>query len=316
MLKHQFCIAVTERCDLRCKHCYWDRSSPRQDPSLRALGRILDQFKTLGAAYGEHGEHLLAIGGGEPAVRDDLEDLVSMARRSGFAVRLSTNAVRMGKKRAQSLRDSGLEAVQVSIDGATARTHDRVRGRGSWERALRGAQELRDAGAFVILSCVLLPGINVDTAHHLLDLTDALGVAGVKFAQLVPAGQAIANGLQTDGDFSRAYTRILEHARETAYERYLLFLDPAVAALRQREPHHFAGLAHVETDLCECRRTLMVEVNAVSGAIHYCRDRTILGNIWEDDLVQVWRGHPRLHEIRHTKALSESTCLACRGGAG
>ena len=315
MHKHQFCIAVTERCNLRCRHCYWHEPDLRPDPCLDDLDRVLAQFKALGNAFGEQGEHLLAIGGGEPTLRNDLEDLVTLAKQRGFSVRLTTNAVRMSRRRAESLRDSGLEAVQVSIDGASEDAHDRVRGRGNWTRAVRGAQALRDAGAFIILNCVLRPGGNMETAHLMLDLACNLDVAGVKFARLVPAGQVVTNGLQTNGDFGEAYTRILAHARQSEYARYLLFLDPAVEVLRRREPHHFAGLPRVVTDLCKCRHTLMVEVDAVSGNIHYCRDRTVLGNIWENDLVAVWMDHPLLRRTRQRKAGPADTCPACLGAS-
>jgi radical SAM protein with 4Fe4S-binding SPASM domain len=72
------------------------------------------------------------------------------------------------------------------------------------------------------------------------------------------------------------------------------------------------------TDLCQCDNTELVEVNGGSGDVYYCRIRHKLGNIWEQDLTELWQGHSLLVGLRRkTPAGACNGCSAwkaCRGG--
>src|SRR5689334_12111887 len=151
MRSHRFHLNVTERCNIRCVHCYWEEYGAHKDPSIETIDRILLQFKALGKAYGEQGRHVLTIGGGEPTIRKDLPEIIRLAVRRRFRVRLVTNAVNMTEEMARTLRKAGLRIVQVSLDGACEATHDSVRGKGNWARSMRGISALKKAGIFVIL---------------------------------------------------------------------------------------------------------------------------------------------------------------------
>src|SRR5262249_15889874 len=164
MRKHRFHLNVTEKCNIRCIHCYWEEYGAHKDPSLEEIDRILRQFKRVGKSYRETGRHILTIGGGEPLVRKDLGKIIRLAVRRGFKVRLVTNATMLSEKGEIALKKSGLKIAQVSLDGACEATHDRVRGAGNWARSMEGIAALKKAGVFVILSYVLLPNINMEEA--------------------------------------------------------------------------------------------------------------------------------------------------------
>ena len=134
MRSHRFHLNVTERCNIRCIHCYWEEYGKNADPSLETIGRILKSFKDLGRAHGGAGG-TSDIGGGEPTIRKDLEDIISLAVKRRFRVRLVTNGVTVTDARARSLKKAGLKIAQVSLDGACEETHDRIRGKGNWGRA-------------------------------------------------------------------------------------------------------------------------------------------------------------------------------------
>ncbi|MBN2207062.1 MAG: radical SAM protein, partial [Candidatus Aminicenantes bacterium] len=78
-------IALTNRCNLRCTHCY----AREDDPAGRELGAprwksILDELKEAGCLY-------LLFTGGDPLVREDFADIYAYARRNGFLVTLFSN---------------------------------------------------------------------------------------------------------------------------------------------------------------------------------------------------------------------------------
>jgi len=316
--QHRFHLNVTEKCNIRCLHCYWEAYGQHPDPSLETIDQILMKFRALAIAYRERGRRLLTIGGGEPTVRKDLPDIIRLAVRRGFRVRLVTNAVVIDDAMARKLKASGLKIAQVSLDGACEATHDRVRGKGNWARSMRGIAALKKAGIFVVLSYVVLPGVNMDEAPLLLDLVQRLKVAGAKFARPVREGQAVLHQIGVEGDYWSAFKRIVEHAGTIKYKRLLMFFDPLAHLLPIEEPKHTKGLWGLATDLCQCDNTELIEVNGSSGDVYYCRIRHKLGNIWEQDLTELWQTHPLLVGLRRkTPKGACSGCSAwknCRGG--
>jgi radical SAM protein with 4Fe4S-binding SPASM domain len=84
------------------------------------------------------------------------------------------------------------------------------------------------------------------------------------------------------------------------------------------EPKRVKGLWGLASDLCQCDNTELVEVNGSSGDVYYCRIRHKLGNLWEQDLVDLWRSHPVLVALRRkTPGGACDGCSAwksCRGG--
>lgn len=315
---HRLHLNVTARCNLGCHHCYWPEHGANHEPSLDEIDTILLRFSAFCCSRHEIGTHSLTLGGGEPTLRDDLERIIGLAIRRGYRVRLVTNGTLIDEPRARSLRRAGLLAVQVGVDAACEATYERVRGAGGWRRMIAGVQALKQAHAFVILSFVLLPGINDVESHRLLDLVRHLGVAGAKFARPVCAGQALAAGLVCEGDHWSTFRAILEHAQAIRYRRLLLVLDPLAHHLRTDRRHLTVSLPGLSTDLCQCNNTATVEIDGGTGAIYYCRVRTVLGNIWRDDLASVWRAHPLLAAVRRRTAVGACDgCPAwtgCRGG--
>ena len=86
------------------------------------------------------------IGGGEPTVRPDFWELVDYATEHHVGVKFSTNGVKITPEVARRLAGSDYVDVQISLDGATAEVNDAVRGRGSYDTAMRAMQNLADAG--------------------------------------------------------------------------------------------------------------------------------------------------------------------------
>jgi radical SAM protein with 4Fe4S-binding SPASM domain len=320
-MAHRLHLNVTDRCNLRCTHCYWPEYGVHGDPSIERLDAIFEKFKRFTAARGESGSHVLTIGGGEATLRSDLEEVIGLACARGFDVRLVTNAVHIDRARAAALADAGLRFVQVSLEGATCATHESVRGNGTWARTMRGIEAFKETGVPQVLSYVLLPGVNLDEAPALLGLANELGVAGVKFARPIEAGQAERNALgreRREGELWDTFMAIVAHAQAIDYQRLLLFFDPLAHLLPVVQPQAGPSLGGLHTDLCQCNLTELVEVDAGSGDISYCRVRATLGNIWQDDLSEVWRTHPLLTGIRgRTPAGACQGCSVvngCRGG--
>jgi MoaA/NifB/PqqE/SkfB family radical SAM enzyme len=112
-------LAVTYRCNYRCAFCDLpDRA--RGDPDFKTLVARLEVIARRGA---------LAVGltGGEPLLHPRLFELIAEARRLGLLVHVNSNGSRVTAAAVDALLGSGIHSLNVSLDGATAATHDRLR---------------------------------------------------------------------------------------------------------------------------------------------------------------------------------------------
>jgi radical SAM protein len=136
---------TTNACDLACRHCRAE-ASPDRDPSELSTeeGRtLLDRLATFGAPL----PHLV-LTGGDPLKRSDLFDLVDHARALGFGVSVAPSATPLLTPDAiRAFVAHGVDAISLSLDGASADAHDAIRGiPGTFERTLDAAAAAREAG--------------------------------------------------------------------------------------------------------------------------------------------------------------------------
>jgi MoaA/NifB/PqqE/SkfB family radical SAM enzyme len=131
---------LTYACPLRCAHCYSESGRrPARQPKPEAMQKIADSIISIGPAA-------VALAGGEPLMNRHVFELAEQLTRAGIMVVLYTSAWSFEPWMIGPARDS-FARVAISVDGATAELHDRIRGRaGSHERAM-AALALFDAAA-------------------------------------------------------------------------------------------------------------------------------------------------------------------------
>ena len=96
-------------------------------------------------------------------MREDLPEIVAMARRRGFAlVQLNSNGIRLGREAgyAATLRDAGLDSVYLQFDGPDDDVFSILRGRPLLESKLDAVRRCAEAGQGIVLVATLVPGVN------------------------------------------------------------------------------------------------------------------------------------------------------------
>jgi MoaA/NifB/PqqE/SkfB family radical SAM enzyme len=131
---------VTNRCNLKCRHCYAEAGpeSDVEELSLRRISEVAEELKV------NFGKVFVAITGGEPLVRADLVEILKIFSGKGFPISLSTNALLLTPALAQQISDL-VSAVSVSIDGLE-HTHNYIRNAEVFQKTLQGITLLRSAG--------------------------------------------------------------------------------------------------------------------------------------------------------------------------
>lgn len=168
-------LYITDKCQLRCGHCYMGE---RLDSAV--VMPKADVFRNM-ELWRKMGGSKLSILGGEPTLHPDFVEIVEAANGFGYEkVILNTNGLAYARRSLRALEGSAFAYVQVSLDGASPRTHDLIRGRGTFEAAWATTKELCERGFDTRIICTV-NRVNMAECLGLLPLADEVGVSLVKF---------------------------------------------------------------------------------------------------------------------------------------
>jgi len=178
---------ITDRCNLKCRHCYQEGAGSREMPFDRiaaVIQEIAAMLKDWGEAYGLEFSPSFTITGGEPFLRPDFFSILKEILQAGFASYVLSNGTMITQERAESLAALGVKEVQVSLEGPQG-VHDGIRGPGSFAASLQGVRNLQAAGVKVSLNSTLSK-LNAGYFMDLVDLAVALGVGSLGFPGWCP----------------------------------------------------------------------------------------------------------------------------------
>ncbi|ACB74239.1 GTP 3',8-cyclase MoaA [Opitutus terrae] len=183
-------ISVTDRCNFRCPYCmpkevFGPAHAFLRDPQLMSqaeITRIVRAFQQLGVTK-------VRLTGGEPLLRADVPDLVRSLKQELRVpdLALTTNGWLL-EKYAPSLREAGLDRVNVSVDSLQDETAGRMNGLGfKVDRVLRGIDAAAAVGLPVKINCVVQRGVN---DGELLELCDYFRARGhtLRFIEFMDVG--------------------------------------------------------------------------------------------------------------------------------
>jgi radical SAM protein with 4Fe4S-binding SPASM domain len=197
-------IAVTYRCNNRCRFCYagcdgsgsCDGSTDSRgsmqaglpagysgvELDTEGMKRIIDMFKD------EAKIPFFSFTGGEPLVRQDIEELAAYACSRGLRVNLVTNGTLATPERAASLLASGISTAQVSLEAPSAELHDTLCGApGAFTRSVAGIKAMLAAGISVQTNSTLT-AVNREALLDLPDFVACLGVKRMSMNLFLPVG--------------------------------------------------------------------------------------------------------------------------------
>ena len=200
---------VTHPCNLRCPHCYDTSKFPRTDLSTEQALTVIDRLAEIGINF-------VVFSGGEPLLRRDLFTLMEYCRERFVEIGMRSNGTLITSKVANQLAELELSVAGISLDGATAQSHDQIRGQGSFQRTMMGIKELVNADIRVNIE-VVLSRRNVYEALACVQLAEDLGAEEINFSALAPQGLAQElNHAILDHNGWQEITNTLSHASLTA----------------------------------------------------------------------------------------------------
>lgn len=175
---------VTYACNLRCRQCYSNSGKPHPNEiNTEEAKWVIRQLAEMKIFY-------IYFLGGEPLMRKDIFEMADYARNNGIELMMSTNGWFMTPQIASRLEKIGFMHVRVSLDGATAKTHDSIRGiKGSFDRAIRAIKILRETNISRIGISPTVLSDNVEEMAALIELAIELKVNEMQLVQLCARGR-------------------------------------------------------------------------------------------------------------------------------
>ncbi len=277
---------VTNECNLACLHCIEESGPGKAFPDEltdEQVFSVLDQALALDVPY-------LSFSGGEPMVHPRFFDMVEYVCSRNGQLKVETNGHYLTPDNCARLKALGVKAVQVSLDGASRETFNRMRVRGDFDLAVEGVRNLRAAGVPIEINYSPTK-FNTHEIGMAVDLAAELGAYSFYTGRTMYTGNAV-----------KTWHRLAPS--EEQYQRYFEVLHGKVDEYRgsMRVYFHEMGLLeelryrlhHPAALLIVLPNGLVKLINALPFICGDLRKQT-LGEIWAR-FQQAWQD-PRVAQF-------------------
>jgi radical SAM protein with 4Fe4S-binding SPASM domain len=299
----------TRKCVGNCLYCsYTSEYAKDMEADTKTAYKIVDEIYNFGSP-------LLGISGGEPLLRPDIFDIISYAKQIGFGVSLITSGFVFDEKRLNKLARNEVYTA-VSVDG-NRESNDKIRGKGSYDKALYAVKKLSENG---ILDCIVttLTKYNIKDAEHVVKLAEEYNARMIVFHNLVPVGRAGSNMpdlAPSPEEYEWAFNNIYDLQVKYAGKVHVNVYAPFYARIvRERNPVDFWDWFQ-NRFLGKCT----IGGNYVSitenGDYRSCgfNEGYRLGNVKDKSLKRTWNElqHSELHLKLRDKSNIKGKCGVC-----
>ncbi|HET6170120.1 MAG TPA: TIGR04053 family radical SAM/SPASM domain-containing protein [Terracidiphilus sp.] len=308
---------VTQACDLACVHCRASAQPDRHPMELTTSeGKaLIDQIATMKVP-------VFVLTGGDPIKRPDLFDLIGHARSRGVRVSLTPSATPLlTREIVARLKDAGLARLAVSMDGASAETHDAFRGMtGSFARTLDAVRWANEIGLPVQINTTFSRR-NIGEIDAIVALIESLNITLWSVFFLVPTGRGKLNDLLNADEFEQIFEKIYRLSKSASFDiktteaqHYRRFL------LQQRVAERKAGGPSITSEkVADAIGRAPRGLNDGKGFAFISHLGDVFpsgflpvsaGNIRQEPLSTIYRESPLFQGLRDSSKL-EGKCGAC-----
>jgi len=202
-------IELTNRCNLRCRHCFEERHAGTGNLSLDILRKILQEGKSCGIDE-------LSFTGGEPTIHLQFAEIIRLVSEAGYRFGFVSNGSNFPHHYALLLEHrEWLKGVTFSLDGAREETHDRLRGKGSYRHVMRAASICVFKDIPFTLNMVLTAE-NRSEVREMVELGAKLGSGAVRFGHLMSTPETALRGLDLSPKERLEVEEEISRLKETA----------------------------------------------------------------------------------------------------
>lgn len=190
-------MAVTHKCMYNCRHCSAGRfkNGPNKDMTTEQFLSVVKKIRDLGVG-------IIGFTGGEPLLRGDLEQAVSLAAAPADDIKTKhinsmqvmtlvfTSGFGLDPERAQSLKKAGLFGIAISLDSVNPDKHNRMRGaEGAFERAVAAIKNAKAAGLYTMCQTLCTRELlDSGEIYKIAEYAKSLGIDEMRILEPIPCG--------------------------------------------------------------------------------------------------------------------------------
>jgi cyclic pyranopterin phosphate synthase len=274
-------VSLTDRCNFDCVYCHneglGDTRGP-MDPQDDEMDT--DEVVRFLEVVREFGVEKVKFTGGEPMLRDDLEEII---RRTpdGMETSLTTNGTFL-PGRAEGLTEVGLDRVNVSQDALDREAFAEITESGAYDRVLEGVEAARDAGLTPVkLNMVVFEG----TAEYIPEMVEHVGDNSGLRLQLIEYMPEIAGHPEWAIDIERVHEWLAEKAdrieHREMHDRRRYWIDGGMVEI--------VDPVENETFCANCHRVRVTHEGYLKGCLNRNDDLRPMGDMTKDEIREAFR---------------------------
>lgn len=295
--------AITEKCNLHCRHC---RGMSERELSTDRARKLIDEIAELKPGW-------VIVEGGEPLLREGIFELLRLMKQRRLEVHLISNGMLLNPQIIATLKQLEIK-VMISIDGATPATFEAIRNGAKFERVVQASRDCAREGILEAINTTLLK-TNYAEMPGIFELAGSVGAPKVTIIGLKPC-QDYPEELLTPQEYDEVIRLVCEAAQRTGIEFF--FDEPFFWAtvkergLAAQMPVAGAGIVIPSTTACAFGEYLFIEPD---GGVKPCSYSPIMvGDVNEKSLGEIWRevlSSPFLQQLRDHRTRT-GYCRSCK----
>ncbi len=308
---------ITDRCNLRCTHCYQEDYSGSNELGLDGLKRIADEIiKTL-SKWNKKGD--IAITGGEPLLREEMFPLINYLESSDdiASIDILSNGTLIDESIVEQIRDlKKVRCVQISLDGAFTESNDAIRGKGTFDKVVAGVRLLRQNGISVNIMFTLQRR-NMGDIPSIIDLATAESISSLTIERFVPTGSGakIRDELLSPEEIKRVFGYISERAEQEINRDGLTSISRSRPLWVMCNGNATSSCGDTFNDENTAGGICSIGLDGLcilpDATVLPCRRLPIpIGNLKNDSLLKIWHMSDLLWEIADKRNL-KGKCNSC-----
>ena len=290
---------ITYRCPLHCAFCY--NPTDYADHTTNELNtdewiKVLRDARKMGALQ-------LGISGGEPLLRDDIEDIVTEANQLGYYSNLITSGVGLTEKRIDAFKAGGLDHIQLSMHDITEEISNFVTDTKTFKLKQKVAAMIKDRGYPMVLN-VVIHRYNIGHIKEILEMAEKLGADYVELANTQYYGWSLINRNQlmpTKEQIDEAEKITNEFREYIGNKMKIFFVVPDYYAERPKKCMNGWGEVFM--------------IVTANGDVLPCHSARVIPNlefpnVKNTDVKQIWYDSPAFNKFRGDDWMKEP-CRSC-----
>jgi radical SAM protein with 4Fe4S-binding SPASM domain len=291
-------------CNLRCAHCYQDGYDNKNLEAEKLL-QIANQISDALFKWNMNGR--ISLTGGEPFLSPYLFELMDFFESDCNIKQFDilTNGTCIDSKKICRLKKyKKLRQIQISLDGASAETHDLIRGKGVFEKINDTIRKLRENDIEVSIMFTLMKR-NLNEVINVIDFAEQNDVNAITIERVTPCGNSNISDLLSSEEIKRIYESVTARANQISGHLRIRRLRPLwinTEKLNQKANSDIGGF-------CPVGFTSLAILE--DGTVLPCRRLNIpIGNILTDGIFKIWYDSEVLWTIRDKNNL-QGKCKGC-----